>query len=74
MQTDQADTHLAFVGALAGVGSHVAVQLAGMFKGAIADVTLVGALLGVDAAVHIEVLLDAEGFLAELTPEERIRS
>ena len=62
------------MGSLASVGSHVAVQLPRVFKGAVADVTLVGPFLGVDAAVYIQVLLDAEGFVAELTPEEKARS
>lgn len=59
------------MGPLAGVGAHVAVQLAGVFEGAVTDVAFVGALLGVDAAVHVQVLLHAERLLAELTPVDK---
>lgn len=63
-------SHLAFMGPLSSVSPHVSVELARVLKGSVADVALVGTFLGVDAAVHVQVLLDTESLLTELTPEK----
>lgn len=44
-------------------------QFAGMLKGASTDLTLVGSLLGMDATMHLQILLDAEQFVTELALE-----
>lgn len=42
-----------------------------MFKSAVADVTLVGSLFGVDATVDVQIFLYAESLLAKLASEEK---
>lgn len=41
-----------------------------MLEGAITDITLVRALLGVDTAVHVQVFLDTKRLVAEFAPVE----
>lgn len=51
------------------VRPHVAVQFARVFKSTIADVTFVGALLSVNAAMNVQVFLHAESLLTIFTFE-----
>ena len=59
-------TYLALVGALARVGPHVAVQLAGVLEGGVAQVARVGPLPSVHPPVDDHVLLRGERLRAEL--------
>lgn len=52
------------------MGPHMAMEFARVLEGAITDITLVRALLGVDTAVHVQVFLDTKRLVAEFAPVE----
>lgn len=63
-------TNLTFVGSLSRVSPRVTVELARVLEGTVADGTLVGPFFGVDAAVHVQVLLHTECLVTELASGE----
>lgn len=65
-------TDTALVRSFARMNAHVTVQLAAMLEGTAAHVTLVGSLFGVDSPMNLQILLDTEHLVTELTLERTL--